>query len=98
MKTKMIVRFDDQEVVGKMLELLLKQHEAAVEASEQEDEEFHDWLGMDSTNDPTADPCLSIYRYALAQALLAANGIEVGLCAVETEIEEDGSFIVRYWE
>jgi len=98
METKMTVRFDSQEVVGKMLELLTEQHKACVQASEQEDEGFDDWLWVgDAVENPTGDPTLSIDQYRLARALLAANDIDVGLYCTETEIQEGGDLKVHYW-
>ncbi len=97
METKVIVRFDALEVVAKMIEILTEQHQAAVKASAEEDDQFDDWPSIDGTVEPKADPTLSVYRYRLAQALLNANGIEIGLCAMKTEIEEDGCITVQYW-
>jgi len=98
MEGKYTVRFGSQEVVGKMLELLAEQHKASAQADEEVDEEFDDWLWIDDTAAPDSDPVLSVYRYRLAQALLAANGVEVGLYCAETAIEEGGGLIVHYWD
>ena len=78
--------------------LLSKQHEDSVRASEELDDEFNDWLWVDDTDEPNSDPTLSIHPGRLAQALLAANGIEVGLRDSETEIQEGGDLLVRYWK
>ena len=98
METKMTVRFDSQEVVGKMLELLTEQHKASAQASEQVNEDFDDWLWLDdAVENPTGDPTLSISNRQLAQALLAANDIDVGFFCAETEILEGGDLKVHYW-
>ena len=98
MKTMKTVRFDQLEVVGKMIALLREQWEAAMEASVVEDDEFDDWPSIDTTAVPDADPTLSVYRYSLARALLADNGVVIPLYCGKTEIDEDGQFTVTYWD
>ncbi len=98
MESKITVRFDALEVVGKMIEILTEQYQGAIKASAEEDDEFEDWPSINSTFEPDSDPILSVHRFHLAQALLADNGIDVNIYRIDTEIDEDCNFIVRYWE